>query len=186
MSDSPEPRSGADSAGAGPVGEREEPARSAPPVPSFTTVDNGITFLMVCAGGPAAATIDRIRREQALDRQVVVFPTPTAADWLDGGAVAGLTGFPMRSAMPGPADPAWGPVGHRVLVSPCTLNSLTKWAHGHADNLALSLLCEAIGSPGIEIRAELSLSGPYANHPATTDALAVLRTAGVHLAPIDR
>lgn len=159
---------------------------TAPPVPSFTTVDNGVTFLMVCAGGPAASTPERIEAEQALGRRVAVFPTPTAARWLDDAAIAELTGFPMRSGMPDPTTPPSGPAGHRVLVSPCTLNSLTKWAHGHADNLALALLCEAIGTPGIEIRAELSLSEPYARHPAAEAALAVLRSAGVHLTPIDR
>ena len=152
-------------------------------MPSFTTADNGVTFLIVCAGGPTTETEQRIRTEQALGRQVVVFPTPTAARWLDGAEIAELTGHPMRSAMPDPDTAPSGPIGHRVLVSPCTLNSLTKWAHGHADNLALSLLCEAIGTPGIEIRAELSLSEPYARHPATDDALAVLRNAGVHLTP---
>ena len=156
----------------------------APPVPSFTATDNGITFLMVCAGGRAAFTMERIVAEQALGRQVAVFPTPTAASWLDGDEILELTGFPMRWAMPTPRTPVLGPEGHRVLVSPCTLNSLTKWAHGHSDNLALSLLCEAIGMPGLEIRAEVSLGAPYTRHPAVDDALSVLKTAGVRFSPV--
>jgi len=158
---------------------------TAPPVPSFTTVDNGVTFLMVCAGGRAAFTVERIQAERSLDRRVAVFPTPTAAAWIDGEKVRELTGLPMRSTMPDPATPPFGPVGHRVLVSPCTLNTLTKWAHGHSDNLALSLLCEAIGTPGIEIRAEVSLSAPYARHPAVADALTVLHDVGVKFTPVD-
>jgi len=158
---------------------------TAPPVPSFTATDNGVTFLMVCAGGRAAFTTERIRREQALGRRVAVFPTPTAAAWLDADEILELTGLPMRSAMPSPATPPFGPVGHRVVVSPCTLNSLTKWAHGHSDNLALSLLCEAIGIPGIEVRAEVSLSDPYERHPAVTSALSTLQGVGVAFSPVE-
>ena len=161
------------------------PWPTAPPVPSFTAADNGVTFLIVCGGGRAVHTSARIEAEQALDRRVCVFPTPTAAAWLDAAAIERLTGFPMRFAMPDPATAPLGPEGHRVLVSPCTLNSLTKWAHGHCDNLALSLLCEATGTPGIDVRAEVSLSEPYARHPAVDDALAVLRGCGVRFSPVE-
>jgi hypothetical protein len=60
------------------------------------------------------------------------------------------------------------------------LNTLTKWAAGHCDNLALSLLCEATGL-GIDTRAEVHLSQPYAEHPAATDALSRLSHMGVSL-----
>lgn len=162
---------------------RDEPRR-APGGPSFTFDDNGVTFLMVCAGGRAVDTDHRIRAEQALGRRVHVIATPTAAEWFDPAEIEALTGWPLRSAMPGPKVPIFEPLACRVLVSPLTLNSLTKWADGHSDNLVISLLCEASGL-GIPIRAEVSLGGPYALHPAVPRALATLASLGVELSPID-
>lgn len=161
----------------------EERRRRAPGGPSFTTVDNGVTFLIVCGGGRAVWTDLRIRAEQSLGRRVHVVATPTAAAWLDPAAIEALTGFPLRSAMPGPLVPIFEPLACRVLASPVTLNTLTKWAAGHTDNLAISLLCEATGA-GIETRAEVSLSAAYAAHPAVPEALARLRSMGVILSPV--
>lgn len=161
----------------------EEASRRAPGGPSFTHDDNGVTFLIVCGGGQAVWTDLRIRAEQALGRRVHVVATPTAAAWLDPAAIEALTGFPLRSAMPGPLVPIFEPLACRVLASPVTLNSLTKWAAGHTDNLALSLLCEATGA-GIDTRAEVSLSAAYAAHPAVAEAVARLRLMGVQLSPV--
>jgi len=111
--------------------------RRAPGGPSFTFDDNGVTFLMVCAGGRAVDTDHRIRAEQALGRRVHVIATPTAAQWFDPAGIETLTGWPLRSAMPGPLVPIFEPLASRVLVSPLTLNSLTKWADGHSDNLVI-------------------------------------------------
>lgn len=140
--------------------------------------DPEVVFLIVCGGGPAVYTMDRIASEQADGRTVVVIATPQAAEWLDADAIESVTGHRLESAMLTPESSWVTPPGHRVLASPVTLNTLTKWADGHADNLAIGLLCEAMGAD-IPITAELSLSREFANHPAVPRAVRTLSRAGV-------
>jgi hypothetical protein len=113
-----------------------------------------------------------------------VIATPRAAAWFEahgvGAQILNMTGWPVRSELPTPPEPTFQPPGSSVLVSPCTLNTLTKWADGHSDNLAISLLCEAVGR-GVPTRAEVSVSGPYASHPAAVRALDRLGELGVEL-----
>ena len=154
--------------------------RRAPSVPSFTHEDNGVTFLIVSGAGSAVWTPERIQAELALRRRVNVIATPTAASWLDPQAIRDMTGWDLRCDQRGPLTPTFEPPGCRVLASPVTLNTLTKWAAGHCDNLALSLLCEATGL-GIDTRAEVNLSQAYAEHPAAADALSRLSQMGVSL-----
>lgn len=145
---------------------------------NFDPSPGDVLFMIVSAGGPVVATVDRVEAEQAAGYRVRVIATPQAAAWLDRDAIERLTGWPLESAMLTPDAPTLSPVGHRVLVTPVTLNTLTKWADGHADNLAIGLLCEALGS-GIPIRAELSLSRPFAAHPAVPGAVRRLLANGV-------
>lgn len=153
----------------------------APSVPSFTLEDNGVTFLVVSAAGVAYdATYERIEQELATGRRVHVVPTPTAARWLDPTEIERLTGWPPRPTMRHPTTPTFEPPGSRVIASPVTLNTLTKWAAGHSDNLALSLLCEAVGL-GIPTRAEINLGAAYTNHIAVIPALRALDTMGVDI-----
>jgi phosphopantothenoylcysteine synthetase/decarboxylase len=154
--------------------------RRAPSVPSFTHEDNGVTYMIVSAGGNAVYTAERAQQEIDLGRRVRIVPTPQAAEWLDYDELEALTGWRPEHKMRPPRQPTFSSPGCRVLASPVTLNTLTKWAHGHADNFALSLLCEAAGL-GIEVRAEISLSKAYAAHPAAGDSLATLRDMGVRL-----
>ncbi len=156
----------------------------APRVPDLVVDDNGVTFLIVCAGGPITAVLARLDHELGLGRRVAVVATPTAADWLERyGAdttIAERTGWPLRSRLPPPTVATFEPPGSRVVVFPCTLNTLTKWADAHSDNLAISLLCEAVGR-GVPTVAEISLSAPYASLPAAGRALAQLDQLGVEL-----
>lgn len=160
-----------------------------PAAPDLTVDDNGVTFLVVCAGGPIAWTLRRLWIELAAGRLVSVIATPQAAAWFDaqgvGARIQDMTGWPVRSELPTPPEPTFQPPGSSVLVSPCTLNTLTKWADGHSDNLAVSLLCEAVGR-GVPTRAEVSVSGPYASHPATGRALDRLGELGVELSRAHR
>ena len=154
----------------------------APSVPDLTTEDNGVTFMIVCAGSPMTRTLLRLQVELETGRRVNVVATPQAAAWFDyyeiGPIIEQMTGWPVRSELRPPTMPTFDPPGSSVLVSPCTLNTLTKWAAAHADNLALSLLCEAVGR-GVPTRAEVSLSGPYSSLPGAEDALARLTMLGV-------
>jgi hypothetical protein len=136
--------------------------------------------MIVSGAGPAVWTPERLAAELDLGRRVNVIATPTAARWLDRKLVRELTGWELRTDLRDPLTPTFQPPGCRILASPVTLNTLTKWAAGHADNLALSLLCEATGL-GIDTRAEISLSEAYAKHPAVTDALTRLTGIGVSL-----
>ncbi len=153
-------------------------------VPDLTTEDNGVTFMIVCAGGPVVWVLRRLKAELDTGRRVSVVATPQAAAWFDHhgitSTIEAMTGWPVRHELPPPTAPTFRPAGSSVLVSPCTLNTLTKWAGGHSDNLAISLLCEAVGR-GVPTRAEISVSGPYAGLPATGEALSRLEALGVEL-----
>ncbi|MEM7324539.1 MAG: flavoprotein [Actinomycetota bacterium] len=143
---------------------------------NFDPEQGDLLFMIVSAGGPTTGTVDRVRRELSRGQQVRVIATPQAAEWLDHDTIEQLTGWPLQWKMLTPEASTLEPMGNRVLATPVTLNTLTKWADGHADNLAIGLLCEALGA-GIEIRAELSLSQQFANHPAVPAALRRLNAA---------
>lgn len=161
---------------------RELPrARSAP---DLTTTDNGVTLMIVCAGGPMTKTLARLQFELDTGRRVTVVATPQAGEWLDhyeaSSVIEDMTGWPVRSTLPPPTVPTFDPPASSVLVSPCTLNTLTKWADAHSDNLAVSLLCEAAGRR-VPTRAEVSLSSAYVVLPAVDRALHTLTELGVDL-----
>ena len=69
-----------------------------------------------------------------------------------------------------------------VLFAPCSFNSLNKLAHGIADNLALSVVAEAIGRRTPVIVAP-SLNQPLLDHPQAQASLRTLPTWGVTLVP---
>jgi phosphopantothenoylcysteine synthetase/decarboxylase len=72
-----------------------------------------------------------------------------------------------------------------VLVAPCSFNSLNKLAAGIADNLALSVTCEAIGRDTPVLVAP-SLNAPLLRHPAVARSAATLRGWGVSVIdPVD-
>jgi hypothetical protein len=165
-------------------GDPPYPLERAPTAPDLTVDDNGVTFLVVCAGGPMIRLLRRLRIELDTGRRVSVVATPRAAAWIDhygiGPVIEGMTGWPVRSELPMPTTPTFDPPGSALLVSPCTLNTLTKWSDAHSDNLAISLLCEAVGR-GVPTRAEVSLSAAYAALPAVDAALERLSRLGVEL-----
>jgi phosphopantothenoylcysteine synthetase/decarboxylase len=69
-----------------------------------------------------------------------------------------------------------------VLFAPCSFNSLNKLAHGIADNLALSVVAEAIGR-GTPVIVGPSLNAPLLNHPEARASLERLPTWGVKIVP---
>jgi hypothetical protein len=72
-----------------------------------------------------------------------------------------------------------------VLFAPCSFNSLNKLAHGIADNLALSVVAEAIGR-GTPVIVGPSLNAPLLNHPEAQASLKKLPAWGVAIvAPVD-
>jgi phosphopantothenoylcysteine synthetase/decarboxylase len=69
-----------------------------------------------------------------------------------------------------------------VLFAPCSFNSLNKLAHGIADNLALSVVAEAIGRRTPVIVGP-SLNAPLLNHPRAQASLKTLPGWGVTIVP---
>jgi phosphopantothenoylcysteine synthetase/decarboxylase len=69
-----------------------------------------------------------------------------------------------------------------VLFAPCSFNSLNKLAHGIADNLALSVVAEAIGRRTPVIVAP-SLNAPLLEHPQAQASIATLPSWGVTIVP---
>jgi phosphopantothenoylcysteine synthetase/decarboxylase len=69
-----------------------------------------------------------------------------------------------------------------VLFAPCSFNSLNKLAHGIADNLALSVVAEAIGRRTPVIVGP-SLNQPLLEHPVTQLSLRTLATWRVTVVP---
>jgi phosphopantothenoylcysteine synthetase/decarboxylase len=69
-----------------------------------------------------------------------------------------------------------------VLFAPCSFNSLNKLAHGIADNLALSVVAEAIGRETPVIVAP-SLNQPLLDHPQAQASLRILPDWGVTIVP---
>jgi phosphopantothenoylcysteine synthetase/decarboxylase len=69
-----------------------------------------------------------------------------------------------------------------VLFAPCSFNSLNKLAHGIADNLALSVVAEAIGR-GTPVIVGPSLNAPLLNHPEARASLNRLPAWGVTIVP---
>lgn len=145
---------------------------------SFDPANTDVIFLIV-SGGKGA--LNSAALAQALvdeGNQVNVVATPTAVEWIDNEQIQKITGWPVRYQMRNHAEATFEPLAGRIIATPVTLNTLTKWASGHADNLAIGLLCEGLGM-NIPIEAEIQLSSAFAAHPATAPAIATLRSFGV-------
>ena len=75
----------------------------------------------------------------------MVFCTPTGTRFIDAAELEQLTGEPVRSENRTPGTGSAVPAADAVLACPLTFNSVNKFAHGHADNFAVGLLCEMAG-----------------------------------------
>jgi phosphopantothenoylcysteine synthetase/decarboxylase len=112
---------------------------------------------------------------------VVVLPTPNASRTIAPRELADVAGVQVVESY---FDLAIRPRPPRgvVLFAPCSFNSLNKLAHGIADNLALSVVAEAIGRRTPVIVAP-SLNQPLLDHPQAQASLRTLPTWGVTLVP---
>lgn len=113
--------------------------------------------------------------------------TPTAARWLaEAGELdrlAELTDLPVRSTSRLPAEPKPHPVPDAFVFAPATANSVAKLALGIADNQALTVMCEALGLPGVPVLVQPQLNDAQSRHPAWEGHLETLRAAAVRLVP---
>ncbi|MEU3902034.1 flavoprotein [Streptomyces sp. NPDC045251] len=145
------------------------------------------TLYVISSAAPPARRVETgIRAAQARGWDVCLILTPSAHRWATEDAVGELdalrklTGHPVRHLYKLPSREDVLPDAHALLAAPATLNTLTKWADGHADTLALGLLTEGIGL-GLPIVALPYINAAQAKHPALPRAVATLREAGVRV-----
>ena len=101
---------------------------------------------LVISGAPAPEGIpELVGMLDSAGWRVVVFATPAGVRFADTRELERLTGQPVRSEYRAPGTGTPVPPADVVLACPLTFNSVNKFAHGHADNFAISLLCEMAG-----------------------------------------
>lgn len=112
---------------------------------------------------------------------VIALPTPNSARVISGRELADVAGAQVVESY---FDLAIRPRPPRgvVLFAPCGFNSLNKLAHGIADNLALSVVAEAIGRRTPVIVAP-SLNQPLLDHPQAQASMRTLQSWGVIIVP---
>ncbi|MFF8732766.1 flavoprotein [Streptomyces sp. NPDC015171] len=145
-------------------------------------------YLISSAAPPARQASTGIRAAQARGWDVCLILTPSAHRWAaedlaagDGlGDLEALTGHPIRHQYKLPSHQDVLPAPDAILSAPTTLQTLTKWADGHADTLALGLLTEALGLD-LPVVALPYINAAQARHPALPRAVATLRGAGVRV-----
>lgn len=146
-----------------------------------------------CLQGPASAQSLRLTRAilQVIalasakfhDRdkshwRVLVFATPDGTKFLDLPALERLTGEPVRTDYRMPGDSKSPPQADALLACPLSFNSVNKFAHGHADNLVIGLLCELTGS-GVPVVVVPHCKPQLAVHHAFPASIATLHDMGV-------
>jgi hypothetical protein len=110
------------------------------------TVNAPRVLYLVISGAPAPEGLPSlVTLIQESGWRVVVFSTPMGRRFAELDELERLTGEPVRweYRMPGTGERT--PPADAVLACPLTFNSVNKFAHGHADNFAVGLLCEMAG-----------------------------------------
>jgi hypothetical protein len=161
--------------------------------PAETTADHQpVLYLIGCAAPPVHHIRSAITQARDRGYDICLILTPTAATWLDDdlAELTELTGHPVRSNYKKPGASDVLPDADAFLIAPMTLNTTTKWADGHQDNLALGLIAEAAGRrlheaaqdpPVQSIVAMPYLNAWQASHPAFARGVAQLRAIGVRI-----
>jgi len=138
----------------------------------------GMLYL-VASGAPAPEGIPELVAQcQAAGWRVLVFATPHGARFLDSARLERMTGEPVRTDYRMPGEAKALPPADAVLACPLTFNSVNKFAHGHADNFALGLLCELIGY-GVPVVVVPHCKPQLASHQAFPASIAALRSMGI-------
>jgi phosphopantothenoylcysteine synthetase/decarboxylase len=114
-------------------------------------------------------------------KAVIAIPTANAARVIAPRELADVAGAQVVESYFDPAIRPRPPHGV-VLFAPCSFNSLNKLAHGIADNLALSLVAEAIGR-ATPVIVGPSLNAPLLAHPQAQASLRTLPAWGVTIVP---
>jgi phosphopantothenoylcysteine synthetase/decarboxylase len=141
-------------------------------------VTSGVLYL-VTGGAPAPEGIPALVEAcQEAGWRVLVISTPMGTRFIDCHLLERLTGESVRSEYRMPGTGKSLPPADLVIACPVTFNSVNKFAHGHADNFAIGLLCEMTGY-GIPVIAVPHCKPQLASHPAFTASIQTLRNMGV-------
>jgi len=134
---------------------------------------------LVISGAPAPEGIPALVTAcQEAGWRVAVFSTPLGLKFIDSAEVERLTGEPVRADYRMPGSGKATPPADAVLACPLTFNSVNKFAHGHADNFAVGLLCEMLGYD-IPTVVVPHCKPQLAKHLAFGTSLETLRRMGV-------
>jgi phosphopantothenoylcysteine synthetase/decarboxylase len=140
---------------------------------------------LVISGAPAPQGLPSlIAKLQETGWRVVVFSTPMGTRFADLCELERLTGEPVRWKYRMPGTGSRTPPADVVLACPLSFNSVNKFAHGHADNFAVGLLCEMVGY-GVPVVVVPHCKPQLASHPAFEASLATLRGMGVRVGLFD-
>ena len=141
-----------------------------------------VAYLVLSGTSTAARCPEILRGLAGLGfSTIIALPTPNAARVVAPRELADVEGVQVVQSY---FDLAIRPRPPRgvVLFAPCSFNSLNKLAHGVADNLALSVVAEAIGR-ATPVIVGPSLNAPLLNHPEARASLKKLPTWGVTIVP---
>lgn len=141
----------------------------------------GRVLYLVVSGAPAPEGIpELVALCQDGGWRVLVFSTPMGTRFADPAALERLTGEPVRTDYRLPGQGKDFPPADALLACPLTFNSLNKFAHGHADNFAIGLMCELAGY-GVPVVTVPHCKPQLASHPAFQASIATLDGMGVRV-----
>jgi phosphopantothenoylcysteine decarboxylase len=140
-----------------------------------------LAYLVVTGTTTASRVPEILAGLRGLELETITLMTPNAARVIAPRDISSIEGNVLVESYFDPAILPRPPLG-LVLVAPCSLNSLNKIAAGIADNLALSVVTEAIGR-GTPVLVAPSVNQPLLDHPCTAQSCAALREWGVTVIP---
>jgi phosphopantothenoylcysteine synthetase/decarboxylase len=141
-----------------------------------------VAYLVLSGTTTAARCPELLRELVGLGfATVIALPTPNASRVVAPRELADIPGAQVVQSY---FDLAIRPRPPRgvVLFAPCGFNSLNKLAHGIADNLALSVVAEAIGR-STPVIVGPSLNAPLLAHPVAQASIKKLTAWGVTIVP---
>ena len=145
------------------------------------TPGHGKVLYLLISGAPAPEGLpELIEQCQARGWRVLVFSTPAGTRFTDTAALEKQTAEPVRTSYRLPGEDKDFPAANALLACPLTFNSVNKFAHGHADNFAIGLLCELAGY-GVPVLVVPHCKPQLASHPAFGASIATLRGMGVRV-----
>ena len=138
-------------------------------------------YFIVTGAGTARRAPEILSRLIEIGPKVIVITTPNAARIVAHRELAlVIQGKPPHQIVEGYFDEGIVPRPPHglVLVAPCSFDSLNKLGLGIADNLALSVVAEAIGRQ-TPVIVGVSVNVPLWVHPQAKKSTATLRSWGV-------